>query len=65
MRLLYHGDDGELSVTADLVDRPDTSLRDSLQSFLVDTCCINKANKTELSLAIRSMFRWYRDAARW
>ena len=38
--------------------------RDGLQYFWVDTCCINKANKAEHSLAIRSMFRWYRKAAR-
>ncbi|KAF2749610.1 HET-domain-containing protein, partial [Sporormia fimetaria CBS 119925] len=36
--------------------------RDGLQFFWVDTCCINKANKAELSQAIRSMFRWYRNA---
>jgi uncharacterized membrane protein YhaH (DUF805 family) len=38
--------------------------RDGLQYFWVDTCCINKANKAEHSLAIRSMFRWYRNAAK-
>ncbi|KAF2626151.1 hypothetical protein BU25DRAFT_492296 [Macroventuria anomochaeta] len=38
--------------------------RDGLQYFWVDTCCINKANKAEHSLAIRSMFHWYRNAAR-
>ena len=38
--------------------------RDSLQCFWVDTCCINKSNSTELSEAINSMFRWYRNAAR-
>jgi hypothetical protein len=38
--------------------------RDGLQYFWIDTCCINKANKAELSLAIQSMFRWYRNAAR-
>ncbi|KAG1768553.1 hypothetical protein EDD22DRAFT_872376 [Suillus occidentalis] len=27
-----------------------------------DTCCIDKTNSTELDEAIRSMFRWYRDA---
>jgi hypothetical protein len=32
--------------------------------FWVDTCCINKPNHTELSEAITSMFRWYRDAAK-
>ena len=35
-----------------------------LEYFWVDTCCINKANYTELSQAINSMFRWYRNAAR-
>src|SRR5271167_1070336 len=38
--------------------------RDGLQYFWVDTCCINKWNNTELSEAINSMFRWYRDAAK-
>jgi hypothetical protein len=106
MRLLKYGEDGELTVTADL-DCKDTTpqyailshrwgadadevtfedlsrntgkdksgykklqfcgeqaARDGLQHFWVDTCCINKANKAEHSLAIRSMFRWYRNAAR-
>jgi hypothetical protein len=38
--------------------------RDGLQYFWVDTCCIDKSNFTELSEAINSMFRWYRDAAK-
>ncbi|KAF1934132.1 HET-domain-containing protein [Didymella exigua CBS 183.55] len=38
--------------------------QDGLEYFWIDTCCINKANKAEHSLAIRSMFRWYRNAAR-
>src|SRR5271170_50546 len=38
--------------------------RDGLQYFWVDTCCINKANYTELQYAINSMFRWYRNATR-
>ena len=38
--------------------------RDGLQYFWVDTCCIDKSNNTELSEAINSMFRWYRDAAK-
>jgi hypothetical protein len=37
---------------------------DNLQYFWIDTCCINKANKAEHSVAIQSMFRWYRNAAR-
>jgi hypothetical protein len=38
--------------------------QDNLQHFWVDTCCINKTNFTELSQAINSMFRWYRNATR-
>ena len=37
---------------------------DGLQHFWVDTCCINKANFTELSEAINSMFRWYQNATK-
>ena len=37
---------------------------DSLQYFWVDTCCIDKANSTELAEAINSMFRWYQKAAK-
>ena len=38
--------------------------RDGLRYIWVDTCCINKANNTELSEAINSMFRWYHNAAK-
>ncbi|OCK72839.1 HET-domain-containing protein, partial [Lepidopterella palustris CBS 459.81] len=38
--------------------------QDDLQYFWIDTCCINKANIAELSLAINAMFRWYRNATR-
>jgi hypothetical protein len=38
--------------------------RDGLQYVWVDTCCIDKSNNTELSEAINSMFRWYREAAK-
>jgi hypothetical protein len=38
--------------------------RDGLRYFWVDTCCIDKTNHVELSEAINSMFRWYREAAR-
>jgi hypothetical protein len=37
--------------------------RDGLQFFWIDTCCINKSDANELSEALNSMFRWYRDAA--
>ncbi|KAK5710301.1 hypothetical protein LTR17_019007 [Elasticomyces elasticus] len=36
--------------------------KDGLDHFWVDTCCINKANYTELSEAINSMFGWYQHA---
>ena len=38
--------------------------RNGLQYFWVDTCCIDKSSSTELSEAINSMFRWYRNAAK-
>jgi Heterokaryon incompatibility protein (HET) len=38
--------------------------KDGLQYFWVDTCCIDKANHTELAEAIASMFSWYRDAVK-
>ncbi|KAJ6192248.1 beta transducin-like protein HET-E2C*40, partial [Bipolaris maydis] len=37
---------------------------DGLQYFWIDTCCIDKNDKAELAFSIRSMFRWYRNAAR-
>lgn len=106
MRLLQRNNNGELSLTKDLVgddiippyailshtwgaDTEEVTLedltngtgkdklgyvkirfcgeqarQDGLRYFWVDTCCINKANYTELSQAINSMFRWYRNAAR-
>jgi hypothetical protein len=36
--------------------------QDGLSYFWADTCCINKANYTELSYSINSMFRWYHNA---
>ncbi|UKZ53151.1 hypothetical protein TrVGV298_006943 [Trichoderma virens] len=38
--------------------------RDGLRYIWVDTCCIDKANNTELAEAINSMFRWYQNASR-
>jgi ankyrin repeat protein len=37
---------------------------DGIQYFWVDTCCIDKSSSAELTEAINSMFRWYREAAR-
>ena len=36
---------------------------DNLNYVWIDTCCIDKDKETELSQAINSMFRWYRNAA--
>lgn len=35
---------------------------DGIMHFWVDTCCIDKSNNTELSEAINSMFKWYKEA---
>jgi hypothetical protein len=70
--------DAEEVTFADLVNSDGTAKRgykkihfcgqqarqDGLEYFWVDTCCIDKTNKAELSHAIRSMFRWYQNAAR-
>ncbi|KAF2868379.1 heterokaryon incompatibility protein-domain-containing protein, partial [Massariosphaeria phaeospora] len=37
---------------------------EGLQFFWVDTCCIDKDSSAELTEAINSMFRWYRNAAK-
>jgi hypothetical protein len=34
----------------------------SLDCLWIDTCCINKESDAELSYAINSMFKWYRNA---
>jgi archaellum biogenesis ATPase FlaH len=38
--------------------------QDGLQYFWVDTCCIDRSDKAELSHAIQSMFRWYQNATK-
>jgi hypothetical protein len=38
------------------------TLKDDLDYFWIDTCCIDKSSSAELSEAINSMFRWYRDS---
>jgi len=37
--------------------------RSGIQWAWVDTCCIDKTSSAELTEAINSMFRWYRDSA--
>jgi len=38
--------------------------QDGLEYFWIDSCSINQEDKAELSKAINSMFRWYRNADR-
>lgn len=38
--------------------------KNGLSYFWVDTCCINKQNKAELTHSINSMFHWYRNSSR-
>jgi tetratricopeptide (TPR) repeat protein len=38
--------------------------QDKLQYFWIDTCCIDRWNKSERSEAINSMFQWYKNATR-
>jgi hypothetical protein len=37
---------------------------DGLRHFWVDTCCIDQTNKANLCMSIKSMFSYYRNAAR-
>jgi hypothetical protein len=37
--------------------------KDGYKYVWVDTCCIDKTSSAELSEAINSMFRWYRDSS--
>ena len=39
-------------------------IKDNLDYVWVDTCCIDKTNSAELSEAIVSMFKWYKEAAK-
>jgi hypothetical protein len=42
----------------------DRAAEDGLEYCWVDTCCIDKSSSNELSTAINSMFRWYRQASK-
>ncbi|KAF1833888.1 hypothetical protein BDW02DRAFT_589290 [Decorospora gaudefroyi] len=76
MRLLTHEEDGRLTITSfddNTIPRyailshtwgADAEEQDGLQFFWVDTCCIDKSDKAELSSAIQSMFRWYQNATK-
>lgn len=38
------------------------AMKDGYNYIWIDTCCIDKSSSAELSEAINSMFRWYREA---
>jgi hypothetical protein len=38
--------------------------QDNLEYFWIDTCCIDRWNKSERSEAINSMFQWYKNTTR-
>lgn len=61
--LLNHSEKGKDGYRK-LIFCGEQAAHDRLDYFWVDTCCIDKRNNTELTKAINSMFRWYRDAAR-
>jgi hypothetical protein len=70
MRFLERNNAGDFGLTKDktgydkILFCGEQARRDDLQYFWVDTCCINKANNTELSEAINSMFHWYQNAVK-
>ena len=39
------------------------ALREGFEWIWIDTCCIDKSSSAELSEAINSMFKWYKDSA--
>jgi hypothetical protein len=41
----------------------DQATTDKIKYSWIDTCCIDKTSSAELTEAINSMFRWYRNAA--
>jgi hypothetical protein len=41
----------------------EVALSDGFKYAWVDTCCIDKTSSSELSEAINSMYRWYKEAA--
>jgi ankyrin repeat protein len=54
---------GEKSGYAKLKFCAERATKDGLKHFWVDTCCIDKSSSAELSEAITSMFRWYKNSA--
>ncbi|KAF2758428.1 HET-domain-containing protein [Pseudovirgaria hyperparasitica] len=56
----YQGKDGYQKIDFSFKQ----AARHGLRYCWIDTCCIDKSSSQELSEALNSMFRWYRNAAR-
>lgn len=61
---LFHGISSNLSGYRKIIFCGEQAAKDGLKYFWVDTCSIDKRNLPELTKAINSMFRWYRNAAK-
>ncbi|KAI0453701.1 heterokaryon incompatibility protein-domain-containing protein [Xylaria acuta] len=76
MRLLQICDDGSPTFTKDIISHNDIPKYAIIShtwgsegqevpfADMIDTCCINKSNSSELSEVINSMFRRYKHAAK-
>lgn len=53
----------QAQLPAHSVKRHPYDTENGLEWIWIDTCCIDKSSSVELSEAINSMFKWYRDAA--
>ncbi|KAK0721321.1 heterokaryon incompatibility protein-domain-containing protein [Apiosordaria backusii] len=47
---------------AKMIGACEQARKDGFEYIWIDTCCIDKSSSAELSEAINSMFRWYRQA---
>lgn len=61
---LVHGTLTELNGYRKIFFCGEQAAKHGLKYFWVDTCCIDKQNLPELTKAINSMFRWYRNATK-
>jgi hypothetical protein len=61
-RDLNDGNDPGLAGFSKILGLCTQARKDSLDWAWIDTCCIDKSSSAELSEAINSMFKWYRNA---
>lgn len=59
---LVVGDSPKLRGCKKIIGCRNQAISDGYRYIWVDTCCIDKTSSAELSEAINSMFRWYREA---